>query len=204
MPRFSQVEGFILVGGKSSRMGCDKALLEIGGKPLLVRTAELVAPLVERISLVGGSQLHDKFGYPSLADKWPNAGPLGAIATAISSASKPWSFILACDLPYLTEDWLAWLLDQAKKSIAGKTVDIFIPETAHGLEPLCAVYRTECAATIAAALDRGMRKVTDAFEGLNVERISESEWRQFSPDGNLFRNMNTPEDYQEARAHFEK
>lgn len=207
MPQFPHFESFILVGGKSSRMGRDKALLEIGGKPLLLRTAELVTPLVAGIALVGDPQLYGKLGYPILADKWPNAGPLGAIATALASARQPWTIILACDLPYLTGDWLAWLLGRATTSTVGKgtpeSVDIFIPETAQGLEPLCAVYRTSCARAIAMALDRGIRKVTHAFAGLNVVHISESEWRPFSPDGKLFRNMNSPEDYQEARAHFE-
>jgi molybdenum cofactor guanylyltransferase len=207
MPQFPHFESYILVGGKSSRMGRDKVLLEIAGKPLLLRTLELVTPLVAGIALVGDPQLYGNFGYPILADKWPNAGPLGAIATALESARQPWTIILACDLPYLTGDWLAWLLDRTTKSTAGKTagesVDIFIPETAQGLEPLCAVYRTSCATAIARALDRGVRKVTHAFAGLKVEYISESEWRPFSPDGHLFRNMNSPEDYQEARAHFE-
>lgn len=207
MPQFTQSEAFILVGGKSSRMGRDKVLLEIAGKPLLLRTVELVTPLVAGIALVGDPQLYGNCGYPILADKWPNAGPLGAIATALASARQPWTIILACDLPCLTGDWLAWLLDRATTSTVvkatGESADIFIPETARGLEPLCAVYRTSCATAIAMALDRGVRKVTHAFAGLNVEHILESEWRPFSPDGNLFRNMNTPEDYQEARAHFE-
>lgn len=183
-------------------MGRDKALLELAGTPLLTRMAALLVPLVAQITLLGNPIQFDKFGYPVVEDKWPDAGPLGAIATAIAAASEPWSFILACDLPYLTGDWLAWLLGRATKTAQSKPVDIFIPETAHGLEPLCAVYRSACAPTLAAALDRGVRKVSDAFAGLIVERITESEWRKFSSDGKLFRNMNTPEDYQEARMHF--
>jgi molybdopterin-guanine dinucleotide biosynthesis protein A len=202
MPRFSQVDGFILVGGKSSRMGRDKALLELAGTPLLTRVAALLVPLVAQIMLAGDPQQFGKFGYPVVEDRWPDAGPLGAIATALAASSEPWSFILACDLPYLTGDWLAWLLGRATKTAQSKPVDIFVPETAHGLEPLCAVYRSACAATLAAALDRGVRKVSDSFAGLIVERIAESEWRKFSPDGKLFRNMNTPEDYQEALMHF--
>ncbi len=215
-PQFPQVASFILVGGQSSRMGRDKALLEIAGKPLLIRAADLLMPLVASVTLVtsemeasSGSNLsepskYDRFGFPVIADKWPGAGPLGAIATALAAAREPWSMILACDLPYLTGEWLAWLLARTVKHSEGKPVDIIIPESARGLEPLCAVYRSSCAQAFAAALDAGIRKVTDAFAGLNVERIGENESRRFSPNVNLFQNMNTWEDYLEARAHFEK
>lgn len=200
MPSFPQTEAFILVGGKSSRMGRDKALLELAGAPLLTRTAELVGLLVNRVTLVGDPQLYGGFGFNTLSDRWPGAGPLGAIATALVAAREPWCLVLACDLPYLTSAWLAWQLGHANKSSA----DILIPETAHGLEPLCAVYRSSCAPVLAAALDRGIRKVTCAFVELTVERIQENKWREFSPEGTLFRNMNNWEDYLEVQKQFTK
>lgn len=197
-------------------MGRDKALLEIAGKPLLLRTAGLLSPMVASITLVtagdastsaanlGEPSPHARFGFPLIGDRWPGAGPLGGIATSLAAARQPWSIILACDLPYLTGDWLAWLLGRAANSQVDEPADIFIPESARGLEPLCAVYRSACAPVLAAALERGVRKVTDAIAKLNLERIAEKDWRRFSPDGKLFHNMNTPWDYQEARSHFEK
>jgi len=202
MPQFPNSEGFILAGGKSSRMGSDKALLEFGGITILQRTADLAAPLVSRVSLITSSPAasevaspYAQLKLPLIGDRWPGAGPLGGITTALLSASADLCLILACDLPHLTQDWLAFLLDRSAKSGA----DAVVPETAKGLEPLCAVYRASRSATLAAALDGGVRKVTDALAALKISKIPESEWRPFSQDGLLFHNMNTRQDYLDAR-----
>jgi molybdenum cofactor guanylyltransferase len=206
MPQFPNIEGFILAGGKSSRMGRDKALLEFGGKTNLQRTADLIAPLVSRVSLVtsapaanDAASLFAQLKLPIIADRWPGAGPLGGIATALASARLEWCVILACDLPYLTKDWLEYLPSKAEESEA----DSIVPESARGMEPLCAVYRSACAAKLAEALERGARKVTDALAELHVERIREAEWHKFSADGLLFHNMNTWQDYVEAKKRLE-
>jgi molybdopterin-guanine dinucleotide biosynthesis protein A len=179
-------------------MGRDKALLEVNGKPLLTRTADLLSPLVKSITLVGDPARYSSFGFPTLPDQWPGAGPLGAIVTCLTAAREPQAVVLACDMPYLTQDWLAWLVARAANSPA----DIVVPETRRGLEPLCAVYRSACADVFSSALERGVRKVTDAFAGLSMVCVQENEWRRFSVDGNLFRNMNTQGDYEEVLAQF--
>ena len=74
-----------------------------------------------------------------------------------------------------------------------------MPRTEGGLEPLAAVYRRQCAAPIIAALQRGVRKVTDAMEQCRIEFVTELDWRHIDPAGRVLRNMNAPEDYQEAR-----
>jgi molybdenum cofactor guanylyltransferase len=223
MPLFPNVEAFILAGGKSSRMGRDKTLLELEGEPLVQRAANLVRPLVSEVTLVisappslapEGTNRDSTFGLPTVADNWPDAGPLGGIATALAAATSPWCLILACDMPFLTAEWLAFLLgriDQIESQTtasqngreSSQQFDVIIPETSRGLEPLCAVYRSKCAPTVATELNRGVRKVTDAFANLNLKRISESEWRHFSIDGNLFGNLNSWQDYLEARQHLE-
>jgi molybdenum cofactor guanylyltransferase len=219
MPLFPNVEAFILVGGKSSRMDRDKAVLELNGVPLIQRAADLLAPLVAQITLVtsasqtanpGDTNRYSTFGLPMLTDRWANVGPLGGIVTALANAQSPWCLILACDMPFITKEWVTFLLGQIvqSESNAGvptnnrkalKQIDVIIPVTTRGLEPLCAIYRASCASTLAAALDRGVRKVTDALAELNLQRIAENEWRQYSPDGNLFGNLNTWQDYLEAQ-----
>jgi len=121
------------------------------------------------------------------------------IATALRAAKSPWNLILACDLPYLTSEWLDWLLSRAVHSAA----QIVMPRTSRGLEPLAAVYRRECAASIVAALERGIRKVTDAMAEFQTECLLESDWSELDPDGRVLRNMNAPADYEEARQWFE-
>ena len=203
MHHFPQVDAFILAGGKSSRMGRDKALLEIGGTPLVARAARMLAPLAATVTIVGEERRAAEFGLPVLTDCWPGAGPLGAIATALISASNPWVFVLACDMPFVTADWLAWLFERAS-SAAPDAFDALVPTTANGLEPLCALYRTACSATITKVIEQGVRKVTNGLAVLKIQSVPEAEWGRFSPNGSLFRNLNTWQDYQEARGTLEK
>ena len=121
--------------------------------------------------------------------------PLVGIATALTSAKSPWNLILACDLPYLTAEWLDWLLARALDCDA----QILMPRTAGGLEPLAAVYRRECADSVVASLERGVRKVTDAMAEFRVEQLSEIDWKMHDPQRRVLRNMNTPRDYEEAK-----
>ena len=195
-------------------MGRDKALLELSGAPMIQRTADLVTALVTRTTLVisstqsdnpGHTNRYSSFGLPTLVDSWPSFGPLGGIATALANAQSKWCLILACDMPFITKEWLAFLLSHSvqTESESPKPLDVIIPETSRGLEPLCAIYRASCAPILATALNRGVRKVTDAIAVLNMHRIAENKWRQFSTDGNLFGNLNTWQDYLEAQQRLE-
>jgi molybdopterin-guanine dinucleotide biosynthesis protein A len=202
MGPYEQVAAFILAGGASSRMGRDKGLLEIGGIPLIVRTTRLLEPLVAAVSVIGQSERYAPLGLRTLADRSfggpacreQSQGPLAGIATALDATGAPWNLILACDLPYLTPYWLNWLLSRAMRSGAQAVV----PRTPKGLEPLTAVYRRECAEPIAAAMFRGVRKVTEALAGVRMEIVDAREWRELDPGDRVLRNMNSPEDYEKA------
>ena len=203
MKPYSQVAAFILAGGISSRMGREKGLLDFGGEPLIVRTARMVELLVTEVTVVGPPERYAALGLRTIADQSLGGReriaavrtPLVGIATALSATKMPWNLILACDLPYLTAVWLDWLLSRAVNSSA----QIVMPLTSEGLEPLAAVYRRECAAPIMAALERGVRKVTDATAEFRVERLSENDWNKIDPEGRVLRNMNAPSDYEEAK-----
>ena len=190
------IAGFILAGGESSRMGRDKALLELDGVPLIVRMARLVGSVAGRPTVVGNPEAYRSLGLRVIGDDWTGAGPLGGIATALRNLNVPWGLVVACDLPYVTRPWLAYLVERAMASEA----DALLPMNVRGAEPLCAVYHKRCEAAIRAALERGTRKVTEGLEGLRVELIEPSEWKAFDSGGLLFKNMNSPEDYEEARA----
>ncbi len=177
-------------------MGRNKAALEIGGVPMLLRTARLVESLTGAPAIIGNLGDADSCGLATIADDWPGAGPLGAIATALRTTKAPWNLIVACDLPYLTETWLDFLVTRALASQA----DAVVPTNARGAEPLCAVYHKRCEAAIRTALENGVRKVTDGLKELLVELIDPFEWKAFDSEGLLFKNMNSPEDYEEARA----
>jgi molybdenum cofactor guanylyltransferase len=190
-----QVAGFILAGGESSRMGRDKALLEIGGVALIVRTARLVESVVGAPVVIGGTEASRALGLRSIADDFPGAGPLGGIATALRASNAEWNLVVACDLPYLTKEWLDFLVARALASSA----DAVLPMNTRGAEPLCAIYNKRAESAIRSALERGTRKVTDGLASLRVETIEPAEWKAFDSEGLLFKNMNSPEDYEEAK-----
>lgn len=190
-----QVAGFVLAGGESTRMGCNKALLELEGVPLLVRTARLIESVANAPTVVGNAKGCGSLGLSGLPDDCPGAGPLGGIATALRASAAPWNLIVACDLPYLTKEWLEYLVDRALASHG----DAVLPMNARGAEPLCAMYHKRCEPSIRTALRHGTRKVTDGLRELLVEMIGPLEWKGFDSAGLLFKNMNSPEDYQEAR-----
>ena len=200
LERRDNVAGFILAGGMSSRLGRDKALVELGGRPLLLRIHALLAKVVSRVTVVAPlryAALHVNM----IPDEWPGYGPLGGIVTALrhtglETPECEWNLILGCDMPFLTKEWLAYLAEKAQDSDA----DVVMPRSETWLEPLCSAYRTRCAAALATELDRGERKITRALAGLAIEHVDEASWKKFDSSGMLFKNMNTPEDYEEVRA----
>jgi len=192
------IASFILAGGVSSRMKRDKALLEIGGAPLLARTARLLESVAGAPSIIGDPAAYESFPMPVIADDWPGAGPLGGIATALRVSNASWNLVVACDLPYLTREWLDFLVSRAVASAA----DAVLPMNTRGAEPLCAMYHKRGEPAIRAALENGIRKVTDGLQNIRVETIPPAEWKAFDSEGLLFKNMNLPRDYQEAAARF--
>ena len=189
-------------------MGRDKGLLKIGGQPLVVRIAGLVEPLVSSVRIVGPRERYDTLGLRVIPDRNLGAsgepsrlqGPLAGIATALAATDTAWNLILACDLPYLTREWVALLLDRATISQR----QIVMPQTERGPEPLAAVYHRDCADLIAGLLARGVRKVVEAIEQFQVEFVFERDWQAIDPDRRVLRNMNSLTDYEEAVAILEK
>ncbi len=199
-PFRDKTAGYILAGGMSSRLGRDKALVELGGRPLVMHIHALLSVIVSRVTVVAPLR-YSALRVNAIPDEWPGYGPLGGIVTALrhTGLEMPeceWNLILGCDMPFLTKDWLVYLAERAQRTDA----DAVLPQTAHGLEPLCAAYRTRCAAALAVALDRGVRKITDGLAALAIEHVDEAAWKKFDSRGMLFKNMNTPEDYEEVRA----
>jgi molybdopterin-guanine dinucleotide biosynthesis protein A len=177
--------GFVLVGGKSSRMGRDKALLPFRGATLVEHIAASVAAAADSVTLVGNPEVYRHLGYPVIADGIPDAGPLAGIQAALTASQADWNLIVACDMPRISAGFLSELLKAAEKSNA----DGLIPAGPSGLpEPLCAVYHRRCLPAISRALDRHVRKVMDGLAGLQLEiwRVPQSYW---------FRNLNTPREW---------
>jgi molybdopterin-guanine dinucleotide biosynthesis protein A len=181
-------------------MGRDKALLDFGGTPLILHIASLAHPLTGAPAIVGPPDRYANLNLRVIPDDTAGIGPLGGIATALRDSREPWILVLGCDLPLLTSKWLGYLIDRALKSAA----DAIVPQSAAGAEPLCAMYRKGSAASIAKAIARGVRKVTDWIAELNVEPIEPQEWKNFDSSGQLFRNLNSLKDIEEIAAALER
>lgn len=197
--RSDEVAGFVLAGGRSSRMGRDKALLEIGGQPLVVLAARCLEPLVASVTIIGPPQVFEPLGFPALADEQAGLGPLGGISAALRHTLSPWNVFLACDMPYIHRDWLAYLIGRALRS----TADVILPESDAGPEPLCSLCNRRGGPAIDAAIARGVRKVTEALCLLAVEKVAAAESKPFDSEGLLFQNLNSIEDYEQARKRLE-
>lgn len=187
---------FILAGGKSSRIGTPKGLLPLAGRPLILHMVRLLKFFGETPVIIGQQDDYSGLGLRVIADDRRDLGPLGGICTALRVTSRDWNLILGCDLPFLTREWLEFLIARALDSPA----DVVIPLNERGHEPLCAMYRQRAHASIEAALARGVRKVTDGLAELTLTTIAPSEWKPFDPRGRLFKNINTPADYEQACA----
>jgi molybdenum cofactor guanylyltransferase len=199
LPQNAACAGFVLAGGLSSRMGKEKALLEINGTPLVVRAARVVTSVCGSATIVGSPEDYARLGFPVIADQQPRLGPLGGILTALGHTDAAWNLVTGCDLPYLTADWLRFLMGRA----AASPNLVVLPESDSGPEPLCAVYHRQAVDAIRAAIARGELKVTRALQSLPVERVLPADIRPFDPRGVLFQNLNTPEDFERARADLE-
>ncbi len=198
--RCNNVLGYVLAGGGSTRFGRDKALAEIDGKKMLLRMWELLRGVGGEVRVVVAPGKHAGLGVTTLTDRWPGEGPLGGIITALRATAEngsrtEWNLIVGCDMPFLTLEWLNYLVERALASHA----EVIVPRSASGLEPLCACWCSSGAERLQRAFDSGTRKVTEAMKQLRMEIVDESGWKRFDSAGRLFWNMNTAADYEEAK-----
>ena len=196
----TKVAGYILAGGGSTRFGRDKALVEVGGTPMLERITELLRGVTKQVKLVATRGKYSEFGVGTIEDRWPGEGPLGGIITALEDSAKnaannEWNLIVSCDMPFLTREWLAFVCERAIRSQA----QVVVPYSASGPEPLCACWHTAAAGKLRSGIERGVRKVTEGIALLRAEVLDDADWKRFDSEGRLFWNMNTAADYEEAR-----
>src|ERR1700682_3372932 len=164
---------------------------------------ELLRGIAKEVKIVAVRGKYEAFGAEIIEDRWPGEGPLGGIISALEHEAgivgRPeWNLIFRLDVPFLTVEWLCFLAERSGKSKA----QVVLPHSAHGLEPLCACYRTDAAGALRAAFESGIRKVTLGLQHVTTEVLDEAEWKRFDSAGRLFWNMNTQADYEEASRNF--
>ena len=184
--------GFVLVGGASSRMGQDKALLEFEGVTIAERIAERVRAAAGNVTLIGPPERYRSLGYNVIPDRAAGYGPMGGVYTALAATHSEWNLIVACDMPFVTAELFEALFTDAEASPS--TADCIVAESrmepGHpgGIEPLCAVWQRRCALPARRALDRNILKMHDFLSHLRVRR-------HLCTDRVPLANFNTPTEW---------
>jgi molybdopterin-guanine dinucleotide biosynthesis protein A len=191
----SRFEAAILAGGGGHRLGGrDKSALAIDGVEVLDRQLVALTPVASRVFVVGrpAARFAER-GLPVVEDLVAGAGPLGGVYTALRTATTPRVLVVACDMPFLTAEFLAFV------GAAGHGCDVVVPRDGCGLHPLCAAWSTGAAPLVERMLGEGVRAVRGALEALRVHIIEEDALGAFDPEGRLLHNINTPDDLARAR-----
>lgn len=190
----ADVTGFILAGGKSSRMGVNKALLVLNGRTLLERTRDILKQVCEKVDIVGSQKLYGAFG-KCYEDVYRDCGPLAGIHVALLNSETPHSLIIAVDTPFISAEFLNYMIERALESSAMVTV----PRVQGMIQPLCAVFSRDFLPLAEAALESGHYKVEPAFPLEQTLIIPEADLGQLKMAADMFENLNTPEDFERAR-----
>jgi molybdopterin-guanine dinucleotide biosynthesis protein A len=194
--RFKFITGFVLAGGASRRMGCDKTKLVLGSETFLARQVRLLRAVCRTVVVVGARENPTGPALRVIADVFPGCGPLGGIHAGLLQSRTEYNLFLGCDMPFITPRFLCFL---AAHALASKS-DITAAESRHGrLQPLCAVYRRRAVTAIGLGLKAGNYKASAFCHRARCRALS---WTELARSGfrpNLFANLNTPEDYQAAK-----
>jgi molybdopterin-guanine dinucleotide biosynthesis protein A len=187
------VAAFVLAGGKSTRMGRDKAFVDYDGRTLLARMLDLARSVTADVRIVGSREKFRSYA-AVVEDAFRDCGPLGRIEAALRASSSELNLILASDMPFVSREFLQYLIDQARMA---PEAGVVVPLADGRRQPLCAVYRVEFAAVAENSLRVGQYRIDRLFERVRTRVIEPEELAAagFSPA--IFRNLNTPEELEE-------
>lgn len=186
--------GLVLAGGRSQRMGRDKAALPFGDGTLLNRVVERVKTCCHPVFVVtSAAHRYPALTVPVVVDRWPGLGPLAGVEAGLRACPAPYAAVVACDLPFLEPELLLGLRGQAE----GADAAVPLTDRAH---PLCAVYRREAAGVAERLLRAGGGSLQHLLVQLRVRYVPEELLRRWDPELKSLVNVNTPEDYARALA----
>lgn len=187
--------GVILAGGMNTRFsGQEKAFLSVGGKRIIDRLYSIFNALFEDIILV----TNDPYKYLEwdiniVTDLYPVRSSLTGIHAGLFYTSNPFAFFAACDIPFLKKELVETLINNIEQGI-----DVVVPETKAGFEPLCAVYSKECLKQVEQQIIQNKLAIRHLFKKRRVKKIPEKVLREKDPDLISFFNINTPQDQEKA------
>ena len=186
----------IQAGGKSTRMGFDKTLARLGGRPLISGVIEHFRELSDDLLIISNDQGKLDFsGIPVYPDLIPGSGPLGGLQSGLMHARYPLAAVLACDMPFASP-----ALTAAQVAVMERTgCDVVLPVVGGKAEPLHGLYRaSSCLPAIQRSLAQGRTRLVDWHSEVEVYHMGTEEIRKYDPDLTAFFNINFPEDLQTA------
>ncbi len=186
-----QVNAIILCGGRSSRMGFDKAFLRLGGKTLVERQVEFLKERFGKFILVTNSpwQYKAMSRVKIVTDIVPGLGPMGGLYTGLKNSDSEYNFVTACDLPFISQDLASYMAGSIKQGFQA-----VIPHHQGKYQPLYAVYSRSCLGKISEALAAGKLKLARLLSEFKVKKVAGNELLRFGDPDVFFRNINTPQD----------
>jgi molybdopterin-guanine dinucleotide biosynthesis protein A len=184
-----KITGIILSGGKSTRMGENKAFIQIEGVPIIKRIYDLFKQLFQEVIIVTNQkELFSNFDSKIYSDLIPGKGALGGLYTGIVFSSSHHSFCVACDMPFIRESVVQYLIENIDDE------DVIVPRTKDGLQPLHAIYSKNCAEPIRKIIEEGKSKIIDLYRQVNVKIVDEKDFLCLDPGRASFINVNTHEE----------
>ncbi len=184
----------ILVGGKSSRMGTNKAFLQLKGKTFIELQIELLRGMFDEVIISVNTPLeYEYLKLPVFTDIYPDKGPLGGIYTSLINSSSLHTFMLACDMPFVGPELINHLKDLTNE------YDVVIPKSEKGLEPLHAFYSKNCIDPIKRALDENNLRIISFFPHVKVKVVELDSLAASDSFKNSIKNLNTRDDYEDVR-----
>ena len=190
-----RVTGVVQAGGRSTRMGGrPKGLLELGGRRIIERVLDAVAPVVDDVLIVTNTpELYSFLDLPMVGDVYPDHGSLGGIFSGLVAARGEAAFVVACDMPFLHPAVARLVVARAGEA------DVVIPRVGGQLETMHAVYGKACLGPIQARLAAGQLKIVGFFDSVRVVEIDEAEVARHRAPAVAFMNVNTPEELARAQ-----
>lgn len=188
-----KTSGAILAGGKSSRMGQDKALMQVDGRAMIVRVAEVLKRECYDVAIISNRASNYRFlNLPVIQDALPSRGPLVGIYTALLHAETQYCLIVACDLPFVNAPLIRILCQK----IGCHDAAVF--QSSAGVEPLFAVYSKGCLQVVKNQIETGQLKVSQLFHKIDtvLVRVPSGEHQDYD---RAFLNVNTPKELERAR-----
>lgn len=188
------ISGFIQAGGKSRRMGQNKALLKLAGLKLIEYPIKELSNIVSELGIITSTpEIYLDLNVACYADIWPGLGPLAGIYSALEYSSNDYVLSLACDMPFISRELLEFLI----KSIKSKQdYQICVPLDFNGeVQPLCAIYDKSCKKHILELINQSKYAPRELFSLVNTKIVLFKEFSYLAGAENFFKNINSPEDF---------